>query len=143
MLQGSKFVSLATDEATTMLCVHNGFVAKLKRNVPELFNVHCIVHQEALATSDAFKKIKQLGFFERLANKVYGWVGSFSLRNGELQGLLKMMDMEKVQLLHVHCVRWLSIEQVITRFADILPIFLTLFRYVIFFLNFLLELIHN
>ena len=66
-----------------------------------------------------------------------------SLRNGELQGLLKIMDMKKVKLLHVHNVRWLSMEQVMTRFADILPALLTLFKYVIFFLYLSLELIHK
>ena len=57
-----------------------------------------------------------------------------SLRNEELQGLLKIMDMEKVKLLHVHSVRWLNMEQVMTRFADILPALLTLFRHVILLL---------
>ena len=73
-LQSSKLVGLATNGATTMLSVHNDFVAKFKRDVPGLFSVHYIAHREALAASDGFKKIKQLDFFERLANKVYGWV---------------------------------------------------------------------
>ena len=60
MLQSSKFVGLATDGATIVFDVHNGFAAKLKRDVPELFNVHCIAHYEALAVLDTFKKIKQL-----------------------------------------------------------------------------------
>ena len=77
-------MGLAIDGATAMLGVYNGFVAKLKRDIAGLFNVHCIVHQEALAASDAFKKTKQLAFLERLANRVYGWVGMSFLRNGEL-----------------------------------------------------------
>ena len=56
-LQSSKLVGLATDGAAAMLGVHNGFAAKLKRDVPELFSVHCIAYREALAASDAFKKI--------------------------------------------------------------------------------------
>jgi hypothetical protein len=119
-----------------------GFSAKLKRDVHGLFSIHSIAYRKALAASDAFKKTKQLGFLERLANRVYGWVGMSSLRNGELQGLLKIMDMEKVKPLHVHSVRWLNIGQVITRFADILPAILTLFWYVIFFLYFSLEFVH-
>lgn len=141
-LESSKLVGLATDGAAAMLGVHNGFAAKLKRDVPGLFSVHCIAHREALAASDAFKKIKQLGFLERLANRIYGWIGMSSLRNGELQGLLKIMDMEKVKLLHVHSVRWLSMGQVMTRFADILPALLTLFRYVMF-CSLSLELLHK
>ena len=107
-LQSSKLVGLATDGALAMLGVHNGFATKLKRDIPRLFGVHCIAHREALATSDAFKKTKQLAFLERLPNRVYGWVGMSSLRNGELQGLLKIMVLEKVKLLHVHTMRWLS-----------------------------------
>ena len=128
-LQSSKLVSLATDGAAAMLGVHNGFAAKLKRDIAGLFGVHCIAHREALATSNTFKKTKQLAFLERLANRVYGWVGMSSHRNGELQGLLKTMDLEKVKLLHVHTVRWLSVGQVMMRFTDILPVLLTLFRY--------------
>ena len=63
-----------------MLDVHNGFAAKLQRNVPGLFCVHYIVHRKALAVSDVLKKIKQLGFLKRLANIVYGWVGMSSLQ---------------------------------------------------------------
>jgi hypothetical protein len=43
----------------------------------------------------------------------------------------------------VQSVRWLSMGQVMTHFADILPALLTLFRYVIFFLYLLLELVHK
>ena len=107
-LQSSKLVGLAIDGAASMLGVHNGFAAKLKRDIAGLFSVHCIAHWEALAASDVFKKTKQLAFLERLANRIYGWVGMSSLQNGELQGLLKIMDLEKVKLLHVHTVRWLS-----------------------------------
>ena len=64
---------------------------------------------------------------------MYGWVSMALLRNEELQGLLKIMDMKKVKVLHVHSVRWLSTGQVMMRLADILPVFLTLFSYVIFF----------
>ena len=77
-------MGLATDGAATMLGVHNGFAAKLKRDIAGLFSVHCITHREALAASNAFKRTKQLAFLERLANRVYGWVGMSSLRNGEL-----------------------------------------------------------
>ena len=70
-LQSSKFVGLAIDGALAMLGVYS-FVAKLKRDVLGLFSIHCIAYHEALATSNAFKKIKQLGFLGRLKNKVYG-----------------------------------------------------------------------
>ena len=123
-------MDLTTNGAPAMLGVHNGFAAKLKRDIVGLFSIHCIAHWEALTASDAFKKFKQLAFLERLTNRMYGWISMFSLRNGELQGLLKIMDLEKVKLLHVHTVRWLSMGQVMMRFADILPALLTLFRYV-------------
>jgi hypothetical protein len=113
-----------------MVGVHNVYAIKLKRDIPRLYSVHCIVHREALASSDAFKRIKQLGFIERLANQMYSWIGMYALRNGELQGLLKLMDMEKMKLLHIHLVRWLSMGQVMMCFAEVLPALLTLFWYV-------------
>ena len=50
-------MGLATDGALAMLGVHNDFEIKLKRDIAGLFSVHCIAHWEALATSDAFKKL--------------------------------------------------------------------------------------
>ena len=78
-LQSSKLMGLAIDGAVAMLGVHNGFAAKLKRDIVGLFSVHCIAHWEALAASDAFKRTKQLAYLERLANRVYGWVDMSSL----------------------------------------------------------------
>ena len=64
-----------------------------------------------------------------------------SFQNGELQGLLKIIDLEKVKLLHVYIIKWLSLGQVMMRFIDILLALLTLFRYVYFILYLMFEIL--
>ena len=63
---------------------HNGFATKFKRDIPQLFSIHCIAHCDTLAISDTFKKIKQSAFLKKLANRVYDWIGMSSFQNGEL-----------------------------------------------------------
>jgi hypothetical protein len=40
-----------------MVGCENGFVTLLKNDLPNLIGTHCIAHREALAASDASKKI--------------------------------------------------------------------------------------
>ena len=65
----------------------NGFVTFLKKVVPNLVGIHCIAHCEALAALDASKRIPELLFVEKLANKVYSWVQNSTKRNSELISL--------------------------------------------------------
>ena len=46
-----------------------------------------------------------------------------------------------MKLLHVHTMRWLSKGHVMMYFVDILPTFLTLFRYIYFIFYLMFELL--
>eukprot|EP01018_Ginkgo_biloba_P019168 Gb_04154 [translate_table: standard] len=75
------------DGASAMVGSENGFITLLKKDLPNLICIHYITHREALAASDASKKIPELMYIEKLANKVYSWVENSTKRNNELHSL--------------------------------------------------------
>jgi len=107
-LQNENLIAVSTDGASSMLGSENGFVTFLKNDLPNLIGTHCIAHREALAASDASKKIPKFLFVEKLANKLYSWVGNSAKRNNELIYLLEVMELESLQVLQIHGIRWLS-----------------------------------
>jgi hypothetical protein len=121
-------IGVSTDGASSMVGNENGFITFLKKDVPNLVGVHCIAHREALAASDASKKIPELLFVEKLANKVYSWVQNSTKRNSQLIALQELMQLETLQALQIHGVRWLSRGQVIERLVVLMPPILTLWK---------------
>jgi len=56
-LELKKMKSCVTDGAGAMIGRHNGMVAIIKREVPDLINIHCVCHRLALACADASKEL--------------------------------------------------------------------------------------
>lgn len=75
-MKNEKLITVSTDGAPSMVGCENGFVTLLKNDLPNLFGTHCIAHREAFAASDASKKILEFLYVEKIANKVYSWVGN-------------------------------------------------------------------
>ena len=46
-----------SDGASVMLGKNNGVAAILKREIPHLYEQHCVAHREDLAFEDAWKKL--------------------------------------------------------------------------------------
>ena len=44
----SNVIACATDGAPSMIGRHRGFIAHLKREVPDLFTIHCVIHRQLL-----------------------------------------------------------------------------------------------
>jgi hypothetical protein len=63
-----------------MLDNENHFVIFLKKDIPSLVVVHCLVHCEALALC-TFKTIFELLFVEKLTKKIYSCVKNFTKKN--------------------------------------------------------------
>ena len=101
-MKNEKLIAVSTDGASSMVGCENGFVTLLKNDLPNLIGTHCIAHREALAASDASKKIPEFLFVEKIANKVYSWVGNSKKRNNELISLLDIMEIESLQVLQIH-----------------------------------------
>ena len=126
-LDQTHLVGLATDGAASMVGVHKGFATKLKREVLHLFRIHCIAHREALASKDVVEAISTMASLEKLSNRLYRWIGKSFLRNEALQSLLTIMEIQRLKVLHVHNVRWLSMGQVMKRMASIMLAILSIF----------------
>ena len=73
-LSNEILIGVSRNGASSMVGNENGFVTFLKKDVPNLVGIHCTAHHEALAALDASKRIHELLFVEKLANKVYSWV---------------------------------------------------------------------
>jgi hypothetical protein len=81
-----------------MIGVHQGVVARLRVLVPYLVGTHCIAHREALAANDINNEFLCLGFIDRVANKVYEWLGRSVIRQGTLVKLL-LAFCEKIRVI--------------------------------------------
>ena len=127
-LQYKDLIAVSTDGASAMIGHENGFVSFLKKNIPNLITVHCVAHRESLAAADASKKLPELLYVEKIANKVYSWVQNSPKRSNELNDLLKVMQIDVLDVLQIHSVRWLSRGEVIIRLVKLMPAILTLWK---------------
>ncbi|MCO5573711.1 hypothetical protein L7F22_027485 [Adiantum nelumboides] len=121
-------VGIATDGDSSMLGCHDGLVAKLRRKVPHLVSTHCIAHREALAILDATKCFPCLSYIDKVANKIYSWIHGSSLRHTGFQNLLNEMNLQVLEVLQIHDVRWLSRGNVMERLVVLMPAILTYWK---------------
>ena len=74
----------------------------MKKYVPNIVGIHFIAHREDLVALDASKRIPELLFVEKLANKVYSWVQTSTKRNSELITLQELMQLETLNAFQIH-----------------------------------------
>ncbi|MCO5609780.1 hypothetical protein L7F22_064012 [Adiantum nelumboides] len=127
-LDTRRFVAIATDGCSTMTGKKTGLVARLKRLFPSLIAVHCIAHREALAAKDAADQFLEMDYMDKLAGKVYTWLGKSSNRHAEFSKLLKEFQLNDVKILQLHSVRWLSRGLVMARIVEVMPAILELWK---------------
>ena len=85
-----KIVVFGSDGASSMRGIREGLAAKLLREVPHLLCIHCVAHREALAIADASNFFPEFNYIDKLANKVYSWLGKSAKRHGELKCLMEL-----------------------------------------------------
>ncbi|XP_057813067.2 uncharacterized protein LOC131027099 [Cryptomeria japonica] len=122
----TKLVAVSTDGASAMVGRENGFVSLMKQNIPNLISIHCIAHRESLLATNASKK--ELLFVEKIANKVHSWIQNSPKRNNELNELLRVMEIDVLNVLQIHTIRWLSRGEVIISLVKLMPAILTLWK---------------
>jgi hypothetical protein len=88
--------------------------------VPHLLCIHCVAHREALAITDATNYFPEFNYIDKLANKVYSWLGKSAKRHGELKSLMELFQIDKLQVLQIHQIRWLCRGQVMNRLVKIM-----------------------
>ncbi|MCO5606020.1 hypothetical protein L7F22_060207 [Adiantum nelumboides] len=105
----SKLIAIATYGASVMIGNKIGVVAWFQALMPRIMGVHCIAHRQALAAKNGFVSHPHVfAFVDKVANKVYSWLGKYAKRHAELWKIMYEYDDMDVKALQIHLVRWLS-----------------------------------
>ena len=106
-----------------MIGRHNGMAAILKRDVPDLINIHCVCHRLALACADASKELKYITKVEALLLQVWKFyeyspkkTAKYAAMQGELLNLVpkEQLSQAKKQMKKAKKAvpsRWLSFDE--------------------------------
>lgn len=121
-LPKEKLVSFSSDGASVMRSEGRGVSGHLRRNYnQDIFLQHCIVHRQVLGAKSGL---------ERLPSNVHSTVDAVMnhfknshVRKEKLTAIIEMSDNEHEyqQLVAYHRVRWLSLNDCVQRFTDLLP----------------------
>ncbi|MCO5601980.1 hypothetical protein L7F22_056107 [Adiantum nelumboides] len=84
-------------------------VARFQEIIPRIMGVHCIAHRQALAAKDGFVSHPHVyTFVDKVANKVYSWLGKSAKRHTELWKIMSDYDIIDAKALQIRSMRWLS-----------------------------------
>jgi len=103
-----KMVMFTSDGASVMLGKNNGVAAILKREIPHLYEQHCVAHREDLAIEDAWKELSFMQDIETLLRIVYTMFSRSSVKNEKFRELVNVSESDVVAFRPLHDVRWLS-----------------------------------
>ena len=118
-----KMKSCVTDGAGAMIGRHNGMAAIVKKDVPDLINIHCVCHRLALACADASKELKYITKVEALLLQVWKLyeyslkkTATYAAMQGELLNLVpkEQLSQAKKQMKKAKkavASRWLSFDE--------------------------------
>ena len=121
-LPKQKLVSFASDGTSVMRSEGRGVSGHLRRNYnPSIFTQHCIVHRQALAAKDGLEKLPNNVY--KTVDDVMRYFKNSHVRKEKLQAIIEMSEEkhEYQQLVTYHKVRWLSLNDCVQRFTDLLP----------------------
>ena len=107
-LSKHQMVGFGSGGASYMRGIHDGLEATLLWEAHHLLYIHCIAHREALAITNASNYFPEFNYIDKLANKVYSWLGKYAKRHGEFKSLLDLFQIDRLQVLQIHQIRWLS-----------------------------------
>uniref|UniRef100_A0A5S6PZA8 DUF4371 domain-containing protein n=1 Tax=Trichuris muris TaxID=70415 RepID=A0A5S6PZA8_TRIMR len=112
----TNIMTVATDGAPSMVGSHRGFIAHLKKVVPSVLTVHCVIHRQHLVAKRLSDRLScSLQFVIAAVNKIK----SESL-NERLFGQLCETNDEDFNRLLLHTeVRWLSKGTCLSRFYSL------------------------
>ena len=109
-------IACATDGAPSMIGRYNGFIAHLKKAVPGIFCIHCIIHCQHLVAKCLGGRLHDA---VDIVIKVVNYIKSNSLRDRLFHKLCSQND-EKFERLVMHTeVRWLSKGNCLRRFIKL------------------------
>ena len=109
-------IACATDGAPSMIGRHRGFIAHLKRAVPNVFSIHCVIHRQHLIAKHLTANLHQsLQIVITATNKIK----KNSLNDRIFQQLCENNDEDYKRLLLHTEVRWLSKGNCLKRFHQL------------------------
>ena len=112
-----KMVMLASDSASVMLGKNNGVAAILKREIPHLYEQHCVAQREELAVEDAWKELSLMQDIETLLRTVYTMFSRSSVKNEKFRKLANVLESDVVAFRPLHDARWLSRHLAVAAFV--------------------------
>lgn len=121
-LPKQKLVSFSSDGASVMRSEGRGVLGHLRRNYnSHIFTQHCIVHRQVLAAKDGLDKLPNK--VHKTVDDIMRYFKNSHVRKEKLKELIDMSEEEHEyqQLVQYHRVRWLSLNECVQRFADLLP----------------------
>ncbi|GJP35753.1 hypothetical protein CLOM_g20280 [Closterium sp. NIES-68] len=124
----SRLVGISTDGASNMVGNTNGLVTRLRHRVPWLVAMHCIAHREALAAKDAASKFPDFGVIDSIVSKIANNQHRSGVQRNEFMGFHEEMLHTNLELQGMHLVRWLSPGKAITRFCEVFPVLLWMWK---------------
>ncbi|XP_025029902.1 protein ZBED8-like [Python bivittatus] len=112
----ANIMSVAIDGAPAMVSRHRGFITLLKKEVPGILAVHCMIHRQHLVAKNLSNHLHQsLQYVISAVNKIH----SNALNNRLFGQLCKDNDEEFNRLLLHTKVRWLSKGAYLNRFWNL------------------------
>ena len=116
-LPKQKLVSFASDGASVMRSEGRGVSGHLRRN----YNPSIFMHRQALAAKDGLEKLPNS--VHKTVDDVMRYFKNSHVHKEKLQAIIEMSEEEHEyqQLVTYHEVRWLSLNDCVQRFTDLLP----------------------
>ncbi|XP_068212544.1 protein FAM200C-like [Palaemon carinicauda] len=104
---------------------HRGFIAHLKREVPDIFTIHCVIHRQHLAAKHLSDRLHST---LQAVIKAVNRIKAHSLNDRIFRQLCHENE-EEFELLLLHTeVRWLSKGNCLRRFYDLYDSVLDFFK---------------
>ncbi len=121
----TNIISCATDGAPSMVGRHRGFLSYLKKTVPKVLTVHCVIHRQHLVAKNLSEKLHEsLSTVITAVNKIKA-----NALNSRLFHQLCIENDEDFQCLLLHTeVRWLSKGNCLKRFYPLFNSVLDFFQ---------------
>ena len=86
-----KMTSFASDGPSVMVGKKNGVVALLKRDHPNVIDIHCMNHRLQLAVSKAFHKVRETDRIDELLSGVFKYYNYSTVKSGSLDAMQNVL----------------------------------------------------
>ena len=109
-----KMISLATDEAATMMGHKTGIGVQMKSKYsPYMVQTHCMAHRLNLAVTDSIKKNNDLRQFRDNFNSLYFFMSGSSSRVLTLKKMQQLLGEPDLSVKEPYSIRWMGMKNAV------------------------------